>query len=219
MEVEMKAQISVAQAKELVDGNIGEYHITRGGGWRPFHRRDTYYSFNGEKLNRPTNIIRIREEAEIGDDSFEDIILGKATKFKDGTNKTFLTVKAKNTDEKGIESNEETEGILVGDAKAAFEKSMKLCNFKPYFQKRKDSVSLYVAHRNEYREMHCEIVNVNGHGPYLEVEVIVPDVKNKDSAMFDNPADAKNIIEGFFYDVFGITKFDGRSWAEIIEEN
>jgi adenylate cyclase class IV len=219
MEVEMKAQISVAQAKELVDGNIGEYHITRGGGWRPFHRRDTYYSFNGEKLNRPTNIIRIREEAEIGDDSFEDIILGKATKFKDGTNKTFLTVKAKNTDEKGIESNEETEGILVGDAKAAFEKSMKLCNFKPYFQKRKDSVSLYVAHRNEYREMHCEIVNVNGHGPYLEVEVIVPDVKNKDSSMFDNPADAKNIIEGFFYDVFGITKFDGRSWAEIIKEN
>jgi adenylate cyclase class IV len=219
MEVEMKAQISVAQAKELVDGNIGEYHITRGGGWRPFHRRDTYYSFNGEKLNRPTNIIRIREEAEIGDDSFEDIILGKATKFKDGTNKTFLTVKAKNTDEKGVETNEETEGILVGDAKAAFEKSMKICNFKPYFQKRKDSVSLYVAHRNEYREMHCEIVNVNGHGPYLEVEVIVPDVKNKDSSMFDNPADAKNIIEGFFYDVFGITKFDGRSWAEIIEEN
>ena len=219
MEVEMKAQISVAQAKELVDGNIGEYHITRGGGWRPFHRRDTYYSFNGEKLNRPTNIIRIREEAEIGDDSFEDIILGKATKFKDGTNKTFLTVKAKNTDEKGVEANEETEGILVGDAKAAFEKSMKICNFKPYFQKRKDSVSLYVAHRNEYHEMHCEIVNVNGHGPYLEVEVIVPDVKNKDSAMFDNPDDAKNIIEGFFYDVFGITKFDGRSWAEIIKEN
>lgn len=219
MEVEMKAQISVAQAKELVDGNIGEYHITRGGGWRPFHRRDTYYSFNGEKLNRPTNIIRIREEAEIGDDSFEDIILGKATKFKDGTNKTFLTVKAKNTDEKGVEANEETEGILVGDAKAAFEKSMKICNFKPYFQKRKDSVSLYVAHRNEYREMHCEIVNVNGHGPYLEVEAIVPDVKNKDSAMFDNPADARDFIESFFYDVFGITKFDGRSWAEIIEEN
>ena len=218
MEVEMKAQISVAQAKELVDGNIGEYHITRGGGWRPFHRRDTYYSFNGEKLNRPTNIIRIREEAEIGDDSFEDIILGKATKFKEGTNKTFLTVKAKNTDEKGVETNEETEGILVGDAKAAFEKSMKICNFKPYFQKRKDSVSLYVAHRNEYREMHCEIVNVNGHGPYLEVEVIVPEVKSEKDWYFNNVDDARNFIEDFFYDVFGITKFDGRSWAEIIEE-
>ena len=219
MEVEMKAQISVAQAKELVDGNIGEYHITRGGGWRPFHRRDTYFSFNGEKLNRPTNIIRIREEADIGDDSFEDIILGKATKFKEGTNKTFLTVKAKNTDEKGVETNEETEGILVGDAKAAFEKSMKICNFKPYFQKRKDSVSLYVAHRNEYREMHCEIVNVNGHGPYLEVEVIVPEVKSEKDWYFNNVDDARNFIEDFFYDVFGITKFDGRSWAEIIKEN
>lgn len=219
MEVEMKALISVAQAKELVDGHIGEYHITRGGGWKPFHRRDTYYSFNGENLNRPTNIIRIREEADIGDDSFEDIILGRASHFVYGTNKTFLTVKAKHTDEKGIETNEETEGILIGDAKAAFEKSMKICNFKPYFQKRKDSVSFYVADNKEYREMHCEIVNVNGHGPYLEVEVIVPEVKNKDSAVFNNPDDARNFIEDFFYDVFGITKFDGRSWAEIIKEN
>ena len=217
MEVEMKAQISVAQAKELVDGNIGDYHITRGGGWKPFHRRDTYYSFNGEKLNRPTNIIRIREEADIGDELFEDIILGKATKFKDGTNKTFLTVKAKNTDEKGIEVNEETEGILIGDAKAAFEKSMKICNFKPYFQKRKDSVSFYVADKKN-REMHCEIVNVNGHGPYLEVEVIVPNV-HCTVQPFHDPDAARDFIEDFFYDVFGITKFDGRSWAEIIKEN
>lgn len=217
MEVEMKAQISVALASEIINGNIGKYHITRGGGWKPFHRRDTYYSFNGEKLNRPTNIIRIREEADIGDDSFEDIILGKATKFKDGTNKTFLTVKAKNTDERGIEINEETEGILIGDAKTAFEKSMKVCNFKPYFQKRKDSVSFYVADK-ENREMHCEIVNVNGHGPYLEVEVIVPGVKNKDSTVFNNTDDAKKFIEEFFYDAFRITKFDGRSWAEIISK-
>ena len=77
-------------------------------------------------------------------------------------------LKLQNTDERGIEVNEETEGILIGDAKAAFEKSMKVCNFKPYFQKRKDSVSFYVADK-ENREMHCEIVNVNGHGPYLEV--------------------------------------------------
>lgn len=212
----MKAKITVEQANDLVNGKIGTYKISRGGGWRPFRKRDTYYSFNGEKLDCPTNIIRIREEMEIGEDSFEDIILGKAKTIRDGTHKTFLTVKAKSTDEKGVETNEETEGILVGDAKAAFEKSMKVCNFKPYFQKRKDSVSLYVADK-ENREMHCEIVNVNGHGPYLEVEIIVPTV-NCTVQFFHSPDEARDFIEDFFYDVFGITKFDERSWAEIIKE-
>ena len=218
MEVEMKALISVAQAKELVDGNIGEYHITRGGGWRPFRKRDTYYSFNGEKLDRPTNIIRIREEMEIGEDSFEDIILGRAKTIRDGTHKTFLTVKAKSTDEKGVETNEETEGILVGDAKAAFEKSMKVCNFKPYFQKRKDSVSLYVTDSEGNNEIHCEIVNVNGHGPYLEVEAIVPTIGENSSEKLTSVEQANTFIGTFLYKVFGIYEFDGRSWAEIIKD-
>ena len=109
MEVEMKAPISVAQAKVLIDSMRNGYHISRGGGWRPFRKRDTYYSFNGEFVDYPINIIRIREECEIGDDPFEAIILGRASHFKEGTNKTFLTVKTKNTDEKGIETNGETE--------------------------------------------------------------------------------------------------------------
>jgi hypothetical protein len=66
--------------------------------------------------------------------------------------------------------------------------------------------------------MHCEIVNVNGHGPYLEVEVIVPNV-HCTVQPFHDPDAARDFIEDFFYDVFGITKFDGRSWAEIIKEN
>ena len=218
MEVEMKAPISVAQAKVLIDSMRNGYRISRGGGWRPFRKRDTYYSFNGEFVDYPINIIRIREECEIGDDSFEAIILGRASHFKEGTNKTFLTVKTKNTDEKGIETNGETEGILIGDAKTAFEKSMKICNFKPYFQKRKDSVSFYVADNDLNREMHCEIVNVNGYGPYLEVEVIVPDVTNKDESSFTNVEDAKNFIKDFFYKTLGIHEFDGRSWSVIIKE-
>lgn len=218
MEVEMKAKITVEQAIDLVDEKIGPYRISRGGGWRPYRKRDTYYSFNGEKLDHPTNIIRIREEMEIGEDSFEDIILGKAETIRCGTHKTFLTVKAKSTDEKGVETNEETEGILIGDAKAAFEKSMEVCNFKPYFQKRKDSVSLYVTDSDGNNEIHCEIVNVNGHGPYLEVEAIVPTIGENSSGKLASVEQANTFIGTFLYKVFGIYEFDGRSWAEIIKE-
>ena len=215
MEIEMKSLITKTQAINLVEGKIGSYTISRGGGWRPFRKRDTYYSFNGEYITNPKDIIRVREEMEIGEDSFEDIIFGKAKDILCGTHKTFLTVKKKSTDENGIETNEETEGILIGDAKTAFEKSMELCNFKPYFQKRKDSVSLYVTDTYNTHEVHCEIVNVNGHGPYLEVEAIVPTI-NGTTNDFQDVESAQNFIKDFFYEAFGITEFDGRNWTEII---
>ena len=85
-----------------------------------------------------------------------------------------------------------------------------IVNFKPYFSKIKTSASFYVTRDEDGKEMHCEIVNVNGIGPFLEIEVVVDDK--------DKVSGAKDLIKGFFKDVLNKKVFDSRSWKEIIEE-
>lgn len=69
--------------------------------------------------------------------------------------------------------------------------------------------------------MHAELVSVNGIGPYLEIESTI---KLKDeSALLDGEDllkvnTARDQIKWFFKHELGITEFDGRSWADIIEE-
>ena len=211
MEIEMKAKITLNQAKDLIEGkNLKGYKICRGGGWTPLYKSDDYYSFNGESLSSPTNIVRIRKESLIDDEFiFEDIVRGLALPSSSG--KTFLTIKRKNTAPDGTETNEEYEDCFEGSSPEGLMQLLGVANFKPYFHKVKTSASFYVEREKDGKEMHCEIVNVNRIGPYLEIEIVEDDESKI--------VDAKALIKDFFKEVLNITTFDARSWKTIIKED
>ena len=222
MEVEMKAKITDKQANDIIEGHMKKYCLSRGGGWEGLFKSDKFFSFNGERPYNPENIIRIRQEAVLPmEASFEQIIHGVIWPLDPNktTIKEYLTVKEKKTDEDGIETNKETEGVLEGNAGIAFRQAMEIANFKPYFSKYKTSVSFYVKRKKDDKEMHCEIVNTNHIGPFLEIEVIVPDSDYVRPWECQTISEAQQLIKDFFKDVLGITKFDKRSWPEIIEQD
>lgn len=217
MEVEMKAKITLEQAADLVDGKFGSswWSISRGGGWHAIAKKDEYYSFDGIVPVMPKTVIRLRTEASIGDTtSFEEIVQGQVKSIKDDF-QAFLTVKNKRTDENGIETNDEFEGALQGEAFLAFNKVLEAANFKTYFEKQKTSVSFW-CEKNGH-EIHCEIVNVNGIGPYLEVEAFVSE-NPTDMCEYKTVEEAQKTIKDFFKSSLKITKFDKRSWMQIIAE-
>lgn len=220
MEIEMKAKLSDEQLDKILWSidNESEY----------LEKSDEYFSFDGIAPKKPKNIIRIRKE-KVGNankclsffegsrcdvETVKNILTGCIYPFASVTpdkEQTWLTVKAKNTDPNGIETNEETEGQLFGGTEEAFRKSMEVTNFKTYFVKFKRSFSFYVKNKDENKNnftMHAELVSVDGVGPYLEIESVV---KEKDAA------EASDQIKWFFEHELGITEFDGRSWADIVE--
>lgn len=233
MEIEMKAKVDNKQVSALMKFFNKETEY--------LEKSDEYFSFGGIAPKKPKNIIRIRKEKSaknapiivfpflkfFGSSSVtvENILTGYIRPFeitvlaKDGT---WLTVKAKNTSSDGIETNEETEGQLSVDAEDAFRKSMSIANFKPYFTKFKRSFSFYVKNKDEDFEMHAELVSVNGIGPYLEIESTIK-LENEGADILDGEDllkvnTARDQIKWFFKHELGITEFDGRSWADIIEE-
>lgn len=131
--------------------------------------------------------------------------------------KNFITVKRKTTSSDGVEVNEETEGEISEEAVTAFNLAMVATGYMPYFTKSKQSASFYVEVLDgpcKGKEIHCEIVTVNGRGPYLEIESFVTNL----SSDFESVIDAQKTIKDFFEKVLGITEFDGRSWHKIILE-
>ena len=218
MEVEMKAKITFDQINKLTHDNFDKYYIPDWGEWEPLLKTDTFYSFNGERPIKPKNIVRIRKEfSRIKYVDFEELIKGKVGKEKFNRIEVFLTVKEKHTDDEGIETNQEIEGTLDSGAVEAFTKVMEITNFKPYFEKEKSSLSFYVIRNKDKKKMHCEIVSVNGVGPFLEIEVIVPDNISVPEDC-ESTQEAQELIKGFFKDVFNITEFDKRTWPQIIED-
>lgn len=210
MEIEMKAKISDEIAQLCVDDKVEFFHITRGGGWEGLFKKDVFYSFNGDAPLKPKNIVRERTEAKITEGEFLDIIHGGYIQI--GDMKNFITVKRKNTDCNGVEMNEEYEGEVSEDAACAFRHAMAAANFKPYFSKNKNSVSFYVQGDKMKHELHCEIVNVSGAGPFLEIETIV-----SDDADDNEKHQAQSEIEQYFW-CLGIKEFDKRDWPTIIKE-
>jgi len=231
MEIEMKARVDNEQVSTLLKFFNKETEY--------LEKSDEYFSFGGVTPKKPKNIIRIRKEKSavnapilvfpflkfFGSSSItvENILTGYIRPFENtelAKDKTWLTVKAKNTSPDGIETNEETEGQLSADAEDAFRKSMSIANFKPYFTKFKKSFSFYVRNKAEDFEMHAELVSVNGIGPYLEIESTIKleneEVLEGEDLLKVNTA--RDQIKWFFKHELGITEFDGRSWADIIEE-
>ena len=233
MEIEMKAKVDNEQVSKLMKFFNKETEY--------LEKSDEYFSFGGIAPKKPKNIIRIRKEKSaknapilvfpflkfFGSSSItvENILTGYIRPFEKtelAKDKTWLTVKAKNTSPDGIETNEETEGLLSVDAEDAFRKSMSIANFKPYFTKFKRSFSFYVKNKDEDFEMHAELVSVNGIGPYLEIESTIK-LENENFDVLDGEDllkvnTARDQIKWFFKHELGITEFDGRSWADIIEE-
>jgi len=231
MEIEMKAKVDSEQVSKLMKFFDKETEY--------LEKCDEYFSFGGIAPKKPKNIIRIRKEKSatnapilvfpflkiFGSSSItvENILTGYIRPFEKtelAQNRTWLTVKAKNTSPDGIETNEETEGQLSVDAEEAFRKSMSIANFKPYFTKFKRSFSFYVKNKAEDLEMHAELVSVNGIGPYLEIESTI-ELGNEDLLVGEDLLKvntARDQIKWFFKHELGITEFDGRSWADIIEK-
>ena len=133
--------------------------------------------------------------------------------------KTFLTTKHKNVDEFGIERNEEIEGPMFGTTLEAFENAMKIANFMPYFVKEKTAASFYVLEESTNYEMHCEIVNVNGVGPYLEIECFADDkFYGMHEGCLASVEKAKELIQRYFRAI-NITEFETRNWIELTSSN
>lgn len=233
MEIEMKARVDNEQVSRLMKFFNKETEY--------LEKSDEYFSFGGVAPKKPKNIIpiRIRKEKSaknapilvfpflkfFGSSSItvDNILTGYIRPFEKtelAKDKIWLTVKAKNTSPDGIETNEETEGPLSIEAEDAFRKSMSIANFKPYFTKFKRSFSFYVKNKEEDFEMHAELVSVNGIGPYLEIEATI-ELENEEVLSGEDllkVSKAKDQIKWFFKHELDITEFDGRSWADIIEE-
>lgn len=192
-------------------------------------KTDMYFSFNGETPKKPKHIVRLRNEVAY---NFKDVLKERGVEwdplsYKENadlelvaeksiemlqtdwddlmtTDKHYclLTVKEKRTIEDS-EMNTEYEGEMSKEAGMAFYEAMKVANFKPYFLKNKNSISFYIE-----KDLHCEIVSVNGSDVYLEVECCT------DEPTIPTPTER---IRKFMNDL-GITEFDTRSWADIIDE-
>ena len=234
MEVEMKAKLNDEQLDKILRGidNESEY----------LEKSDEYFSFDGIAPKKPKNIIRIRKE-KVGNankclsffggdacgcnvNNIKNILAGNVHPFANvepDKEQTWLTVKAKNTDPAGIETNEETEGQLFEGSEEAFRKAMKVTHFSTYFTKLKRSFSFYVKNKDEDKNrfvMHAELVSVDRVGPYLEIESTIR-LENEGADILDGEDLAKvntarDQIKWYFAHELGITEFDDRSWVDIV---
>ena len=218
MEVEMKARITDEQIDKLLQTDLSSFGFKIKEQPKFLSKDDVYYSKNGENILNPTTVIRTRTEGLIIADSIKKIF-DKISACLLSEKKNFITVKHKATDSDGVETNEETEGEISEEAVTAFNLAMVATGYMPYFTKSKQSASFYVEVLDgscKGKEIHCEIVTVNGRGPYLEIEAFV--THDETQLNFESVIDAQRTIKNFFKKVLGITEFDGRSWHKIILE-
>lgn len=226
----MKAKLNEEQLDKILwcIDNESEY----------LEKSDEYFSFDGIVPKKPKNIIRIRKE-KVGNankclaygcnvNNVKNILAGNVHPFASvapDKEQTWLTVKAKNTDPTGIETNEETEGQLFEGSEEAFRKSMKVTHFSTYFTKFKRSFSFYVRNKDGDKNrfvMHAELVSVDGVGPYLEIESTIR-LENEGTDVLDGEDlakvnEARDQIKWYFAHELGITEFDGRSWVDIVSQ-
>lgn len=223
MEVEMKAWVSPVQVYELLNLKKSTgFEISNPFLIEKLYKKDVYYSFNGDVLKEPKRIIRIRtENSALIKQGVETVNVCEIspTDFTHPA-KTYLTVKERHTDESGIETNKEYESILNKETENTLTKVLEIANFKPYFTKSKGSISFFVNRTSDNKQLHCEIVAVNGRGPLLEVEVFAPgshyDIVTEH--MCESVAEAKELLKEFFWKVVQIDEdgLEKRPWPDII---
>ena len=198
----MKAKISDEIVESLLNKKVEGFNFTSD--FEPLYKKDAYYSFNGEYLSKPKRIIRERTEALILKPELKDIFK-KLVEI--GDMRYYITVKEKSIDHNGCELNKEYESSVDENTLTVFHHIMNITNYALYFEKQKLSISYYVKPENEDITLHCEIVNVNNIGPYLEIEV----------TDCDKTEVAKSYIEKYF-NALSITQFEKRDWHTLIED-
>lgn len=240
MEVEMKAKVTLEQmakflVKYLSDKNSTDVDL--------IIKKDRYFKHKDIK-GRPDNQIRIREnfklitlnkesgpvfviplrriETDLND---EESIKEMFEVFFDWDHNWFdikedrpwdyhaeLTIKNKHTYKNGTEVNTEHEEEFSNKQIELFEILLSSIECIEYFSKEKRSIGWYILKMLPscaLIKLHCELVMVGGKGPYLETEIVINDP--------DKANEAAEEIKTFYKENFGITEFDARSWAEIIE--
>ena len=237
MEVEMKAAINEDQLKALL--NTEDFGFCKTNEVRDFLvKKDTYYSFNGERVNKPKYIQRIREEILVasynpgkeytieqikrrGDTGEEVTVQTNMNLFTYACleffnfNRTLKAMCSTRTYVTVKEKHTDARGRESNSEyesevtnKSAIEELYRVMNFKPYFEKDKRSISFYIE--MEGKKLHAEIVSVNASNIYLEIEACTDSENAKDYA---------DLIARFFKEAFNITEFDSRSWSEIVGES
>lgn len=241
MEVEMKAKVTLEQMAKFLVENLSKYieNVDL------IIKKDRYFKHKDIK-GRPDNQIRIRENFRLNtfdrsskpvfviplrrieiDLNDEESVKEMFEVFFDWDHNWFdvkedrpndyyaeLTLKNKHTYKNGTEVNTEHEEEFSNKQIELFEILLSSIECIEYFSKEKRSIGWYISRLSvtdpaRFVKLHCELVMVGGKGPYLETETIVDDP--------DNANDAAKEIRAFYEKEFGITEFDARSWAEIIE--
>lgn len=223
MEIEMKALVTDEQIDKVLHEDLSKYGFKTIEGTELLYKCDNYYSKDGKVVQKPTTVVRTRTEALLPPEPLDKILHGKCEEIMSDGKRIFITVKHKTTLPDGVETNEETEGVISDDALVAFNLAMEAAGWRPYFTKSKQSISFYVEVLDgpcKGKEIHCELVNMSGKGPYLEIEAFVLyGTENCSELDFESVIDAQRTIKEFFEKVLGITEFDGRSWYKILLES
>ena len=195
MEIELKAPINWKIVEKIWNNPVGRNFVIK---------QDRYFSLQGKVEDKPSNVYRIRNNYVI-QPSQPSIDWLKKSFFTESnltelgerfTKENVVTYKVKNFQE--TEINEEFETSVQDDN--VLLKIFESLDYKVYFTKEKRSVSFNI------NDLCVEIVKVNNSDLYLEAE-----------AFTDNEKDVPKVQQKLkdFFEEYGITEFDNRSWREI----
>ena len=198
MEIELKAPIDWKIVEKIWNNPVGRDFVIK---------QDRYFSLQGKVEDKPKNVYRIRNNYVIQPSqpsidwlkkSFftENDLTELAEKF---TKENVVTYKIKSF--QGTEVNEEFETSVQDDS--VLLKIFESLDYKVYFTKEKRSVIFNI------NDLCVEIVKVNNSDLYLEAE-----------AFTDNEKDVSKVQQKLkdFFEEYGITEFDNRSWREITHD-
>lgn len=195
MEIELKAPINWKIVEKIWNNTVGRDFVIK---------QDRYFSLQGKVEDKPSNVYRLRNNYVI-QPAQPNIDWLKKSFFTDSnltelgerfTKENVITYKVKNFQE--TEVNDEFETSVKDDN--VLLKIFESLDYKVYFTKEKRSVSFNI------NDLCVEIVKVNNSDLYLEAE-----------AFTDNEKDVPKVQQKLkdFFEEYGITEFDNRSWREI----
>lgn len=195
MEIELKAPIDWKIVEKIWNNPVGRDFVIK---------QDRYFSLQGKVEDKPKNVYRIRNNYVI-QPSQPSIDWLKKSFFTENnltelserfTKENVVTYKIKSF--QGTEVNEEFETSVQDDN--VLLKIFESFDYQVYFTKEKRSVSFNI------NDLCVEIVKVNNSDLYLEAEAFTDDEKDVSKV--------QQKLKDFFED-YGITEFDNRSWREI----
>lgn len=218
MEVEMKAPFDLTlckQLQEIIIRNASPSH-------KSFDievKKDTYYPCKNQNkqfrirdtatLSPCPSIFQFGDPCTVLESFINRYLLNTVTDASEYflLHKVFVTEKEKYTNSEGVECNKENEyEIRFEEINSILENNKDLVSEIPYFTKCKKSLGFYFLNG-----LHYELVKVSGvNSIYLEIEGFAED----ETQVKDRVREIKNAFMEL-----GITNFEARSWAELIQSD